>query len=181
MVLGKSVYTYEDIVRLPDDGQRYEVIEGELIVVPAPTTGHQGAVWQLAALLHRAQEAGYGKGFVAPLDVVFGPHDATQPDLFFIRRERLGIVTRANVQGVPDLIIEVLSPGTRADYLGRKFRLYARCGVPYYWVVDPDARTVQPFTLREGSYVEEPILRAGQELACPLFPGITTDVAAIFD
>ncbi|CAA9571735.1 MAG: hypothetical protein AVDCRST_MAG88-2399 [uncultured Thermomicrobiales bacterium] len=104
----------------------------------------------------------------------------TQPDLIFIRRERLNIIVGDKVRGAPDLVIEVLSPSTRANDLGRKLRLYARAGVPFYWVVDPKRRVVRPFTLMGDGYVEGPTLRPGQELSCQLFPGIAIDVATLF-
>lgn len=180
MTIIKPIFSYEHLAQLPDDGKRYELVEGELVVSPAPSSAHQEVVENLVAFLRQARLAGYGRGYVAPLDVVFDPHNVVQPDLFFIRQERLAIVTRANVQGAPDLIVEVLSPGTRARDLGAKPRLYARFRVPFYWVVDPGTRTVQPYTLREEGYVAEPVLRAGQTLTCPLFPGLGIDVAELF-
>jgi Uma2 family endonuclease len=180
MALRKPLFSVDDLAHTPNDGKRYEIMDGELIVSPAPTTDHQGVSLSLTNLLFRAQEAGYGRAFSAPTDVVFGRHRATQPDLLFIRRERLHIITPASIQGAPDLIVEILSPSSRADDFGWKMTLYAREGVPYYWVVDPTARTVQPYRLGEDGYVAEPLLRAGDTLACPLFPGITAEVARLF-
>lgn len=180
MALRKPLFTYDDLAHTPNDGKRYELCDGELVVSPAPTTEHQSIAAHLGGLLLRAEEAGFGRMFPAPTDVVFSQHKATQPDLLFIRRERLHIITKANIQGAPDLIVEILSPGSREDDLGWKMTLYAREGVPFYWVVDPETRTVQPYTLREGGYVTEPPLRPGDILACPLFPGITIDVARLF-
>jgi Uma2 family endonuclease len=180
MAVIRPIFTEEDLETTPDDGKRYEIIEGDWVVSPAPTFTHQSIVFAFANLLFRAQQAGYGRGVTSPVDVVFGPHDVTQPDLIFIRRERLGIIIGDKVRGAPDLIIEVLSPSTRANDLGRKLRLYARAGVPFYWVVDPKRRVVRPFTLTGDGYVEGPALRPGQELSCPLFPGITIDVATLF-
>ncbi len=117
---------------------------------------------------------------VSPVDVNFGRHRTAQPDLLFIRRERLGVIVRGKVRGVPDLVVEVLSPGTRRADLGWKMTLYAREGVPYYWVADPAARTVQPYRLDEEGYVAEPLLHGSDVLACTLFPGITSEVARLF-
>jgi Uma2 family endonuclease len=180
MAATKPLFSYEDLAHTPDDGKRYEINDGELIVSPAPTFGHQRVGWKLSGLLMRAEEAGYGQGVAAPVDVVFGRHKTTQPDLLFIRRERLGIVAGGKVHGAPDLIVEILSPGSRDDDLGWKKTLYAREGVLYYWVADPQGQTVQPYTLRDGGYVAGPLLHAGDELGCPLFPGITIEVARIF-
>ena len=180
MVVIKPTFTYEHLAQLPDDGKRYEIVEGELAVSPSPTPQHQDVAFNTATALREAQRAGWGKVYLAPLDVVFDPHNVTQPDLLFIRQERLGIVGETNVQGAPDLIVEVLSASTRGRDLGVKLRLYAHYRVPFYWVVDPEARTVQPYTLAAEGYVEEPALQAGQTLTCPLFPGIAIDVAALF-
>lgn len=180
MVVRTPLFTYDDLARMPNDGKRYELNDGELVVSPAPATDHQSASMRFSSFLFRAEEAGYGRAFAAPTDVVFDRHRATQPDLLFIRRDRLHIVTAANIQGAPDLIVEILSPGTREDDLGWKLTLYAREGVAYYWVVDPRARTVRPYRLREGGYVAEPLLSTGDTLGCPLFPSITSDVARLF-
>lgn len=180
MIVIKPAFAYEHLAQLPDDGKRYEILEGELTVSPSPMRKHQRVIWNLAIFLHQAEVAGYGKGYVAPFDVVFSPHNVTQPDVLFIRQDRLGIVTERNVQGAPDLIVEVLSASTRDRDLGVKLRLYARYQVSSYWVVDPEAQTVQPYRLATEGYVEEPVLGVGQFLSCPLFPGITIDVATLF-
>ena len=180
MTVIKPTFSYEHLAQMPEDGKRYELLEGELVVTPAPSRKHQRAVGNAFAFLRRAEAAGYGEAYVAPFEVYFDRHSVTEPDAFFIRRERLGIITEAKVRGAPDLIVEVLSPGTRARDLGSKLRIYARFGVSFYWVVDPRMQTVRPYTLREGGYVVEPLLRSGDTLTCPLFPDITIDVAALF-
>lgn len=180
MAIRTPVFTYGDLARMPNDGKRYELRAGELVVSPAPATKHQRVVARIGALLFRAEEAGFGQLFYAPTDVVFSRYTVTQPDLLFVGRERLQLITSASIQGAPDLTVEILSPGSREDDLGWKKTLYAREGVPYYWVVDPDAKTVQPYTLREGGYEVEPARYPGDTLACPLFPGLTVAVAWLF-
>ena len=180
MAVRTPLFTYDDLVRMPNDGKRYELCDGELVVSPAPAPKHQRVAARFGDLLFRAEEAGFGQVFYAPTDVVFGRYKATQPDLLFIRGDRLQIVTETNIQGAPDLIVEILSPSTRADDFGWKRTLYAREGVPYYWVADPENKTVQPYTLHEGDYVVDRVLRPGDTLSCPLFPGITADVAWLF-
>ena len=180
MALRKPLFSVDDLAHTPNDGKRYEIMDGELIVSPAPTFEHQSVVTRFGAYLMRAEEAGYGRVVVAPVDVVFGRYRTAQPDVVFIRRERLSIIVRGKVRGVPDLVVEVLSPGTRRADLGWKMTLYAREGVSYYWVVDPAARTVQPYRLGEEGYVMEPLLHGSDVLACPLFPGITIEVARLF-
>ncbi len=98
----------------------------------------------------------------------------------FIRRDRLHIVQEWRIEGAPDLVVEVLSPSTRRRDLPAKLHIYARFGVPHYWVLDAGARTVQPYELGEAGYAARPLLRPGDTLACALFPGITIDVADLF-
>lgn len=172
--------TYADLADLPDDGKRYELLEGELIVSPAPTPRHQDAVGNTFRFLGRAQDAGYGKAYVAPLYVIFDQDNTTEPDVLFIRRERLQIVGEAAIEGAPDLVVEVLSPSTRGRDLRVKAQIYAKFQVPFYWIVDPDARTVQVYELTAQGYAAQPLLRAGDLLGCPLFPRITIDVTQLF-
>lgn len=180
MALQVPRFTYDDLAQLPDDGRRYELADGELIVSPAPTTDHQGISARLGALLFRAEEAGFGRMFTAPTDVYLGPYQVVQPDLLFIAHERLAIITRMYIAGAPDLIIEILSPGTRGHDLGWKKILYAREGVRHYWVADPLSETVLPFILGERGYADVAPLTGDALLVCPLFPEITSTVARLF-
>lgn len=180
MAIVQPRLTYPDLLDLPDDGKRYELLEGELVVSPAPAPRHQRAVVHIAVFLRRAEDAGYGLVYVAPFYVVFDEDHTTEPDVFFIRRERLQIVGEDVVRGAPDLVVEVLSPGTRRRDLRAKMQTYARFGVPFYWIADPIAETVQPHELTAQGYAPGPVLRAGELLSCPLFPGITIDVAELF-
>src|SRR5712692_233365 len=140
--------TYEDLRRLPEDGKRYELIDGEVYMTPSPSTKHQAVVGNLyAALRQLVVERDLGKVFLAPFDVVFGERTAVQPDLLFIRKERLSILTDLNVQGAPDLVIEVLSPSTAAFDRETKLQVYARAGVPELWYVDPKEEIVEVLNL----------------------------------
>lgn len=135
--------TYDEYCLLPDDGKRYQVIEGELFVSPAPRTTHQRIIVQLMAMLHAHVEAfDLGVVYVAPTDVLLSPTTVVQPDILFIRRENMGIITELNIQGPPDLCIEVLSPGTESLDRERKMAVYARYGVQEYWIIDPMRQTV---------------------------------------
>ena len=106
-------YGYEDLLAMPDDGNRHELVEGDLLVSPVPNRRHQRIVWNLVRLFGRLEERGLGQGYVAPFDVVLDWHTVFEPDVLFIRTERLGIVTERNVSGAPDLVVEVLSESTR--------------------------------------------------------------------
>ena len=179
MALQRPTFVHEDLAHMPDDGKRYELYEGELIVSPAPVTKHQSCSMQLSGLLWRAEEAGHGRAFAAPTEVYFARNNVTHPDLLFIRSDRLHIITRTSIQGPPDLIIEILSPSTRQDDFGWKMTLYARYGVPHYWIVDTDAPFILPHILGNGGYVEDTTLRLGDTLGSPLVPGITMPVERI--
>ncbi|CAA9589842.1 MAG: hypothetical protein AVDCRST_MAG88-4671 [uncultured Thermomicrobiales bacterium] len=165
---------------MPDDGNRYEIIGGDLLVTPPPSTEHQGISAILADLLFRARRAGYGRSFAAPTGVVLPTGDSAEPDLLFIRRDRLHIIAPDKVRGVPDLVIEILSPSNPENDLIRKYQANKRAGVPFYWVVDPAARAVQPYTLREGAYAADATLPSGDRLGSLLFPDITLDVGRLF-
>ena len=157
-------YGYEDLLAMPDDGNRHELVEGDLLVSPVPNRRHQRIVWNLVRLFGRLEERGLGQGYVAPFDVVLDWHTVFEPDVLFIRTERLDIVTERNVSGAPDLVVEVLSESTRDADLGPKLRAYGRHGVGEYWVTDPDANTVQVFR-REGEvFVEAGTVGLGDEL-----------------
>jgi Uma2 family endonuclease len=180
MAITRPLFTAEDLEHLPDDGKRYELFDGELIVSPAPIPKHQRTASRCNRFLLAAEDAGWGEVVFAPIEVRFTNLRVAQPDLLFILRERLHIIGEKAIQGPPDLVVEIISPGSRKADLGWKVTLYAQGGVPFYWVFDPIARTVRVYRLEEGSYVAEPILRPGDTLSCPLFPGITTDVVRLF-
>ena len=131
--------TWEDVLRMPDDGNRYEFIGGRLYVTPAPVTRHQRISKRLqAALMRVLEDAGLGEVFSAPFLVEFpGTGDRVQPDLLFVSDERREIIGEKQVLGAPDLVVEILSPSTAHRDRGIKLDLYARCGVRQYWIVDP--------------------------------------------
>ena len=177
---GGGHFTYEDLLYTPDDGKRYEVLEGDLIVSPSPKVKHQWIVKRLQRLLERGEDAGIGELFSSPLDVVLSARDVVEPDLLFVTKSRLGILTEDNVQGAPDLVVEVISEGSRKRDAITKRHIYERYGVRFYWLVDPEEETVRVFELQDGAYGEPTTLRAAQQLTCPLFPGITQDVGKLF-
>jgi Uma2 family endonuclease len=169
-------YVYEDLLTMPDDGKRYELLDGDLLVSPSPNRRHQAVVRNLVRLLGRLQDEGLGEVYPAPFDVVFDRHTVVEPDVIFVRAERLGIVTDRNVSGPPDLVVEVLSDSTREADLGRKLRAYGRHGVGEYWVVDPDADTIRVFRREGEAFVEVGTVERGGEIA---FLGATLKVDEI--
>lgn len=180
MTISQPRLTVADLTEMPEDGKRYELLEGELVVSPAPTPSHQRAVFNMGVFLRRAEDAGLGLVYVAPLEVYFDEENDTQPDVFFVVTPRLDIVKEGRVEGAPDLVVEVLSPSTRRRDLRGKMHIYARFGVPHYWIVDLRERTVQPHELTARGYAPGPVLRGDESLSCPLFPGITIAAREIF-
>lgn len=174
--------TYEDLRRMPDDGKRYELIEGEVFMTPAPRTRHQRTVGRLyVALVEFVRERDVGEVFLAPFDVVFGERTAVQPDLLFIRKDRLSIVTEMNVQGAPDLVIEVLSPSNAAFDRETKLQVYARAGVEELWYVDPDARTAEVLELGpDGRYILVSKFSNAESIASGALPGFSLPLAGLF-
>ena len=175
--------TYEDYLNTPE-GERYELLDGELVMVPSLSMRHQ----ELAARLFVAvyvfvQEHSLGKCYDAPTDVEFwngNEKEVVQPDILFVSAEREHILTEANVQGAPDLVVEVLSPSTESRDRGYKRDLYARHGVGEYWLVDPDARTVTVLRLGDGEYETAGTYQPGQALASPTLEGLTIDLNEVF-
>jgi len=150
----KIRFTYEDYKSLPEsETKRYELLGGELMMVPSPSTYHQRISRKLEFVLQAfVEERGLGEVFHAPLDVVLGEGDereVVQPDIFFISKERREIIAEEEVRGAPDLVIEITSPATAERDRHYKKTLYARHGVMEYRIVDPEARTVEVFALGE--------------------------------
>ena len=145
--------TYDEYSLLPDDGKRYQVIEGELTVSPSPNFRHQDTVWNLGQRMRvYAKEHGLGVVIGAPMDVILEPNTIVQPDLLFIRHENMEIIGDV-IEGAPDLCIEVLSPSTGLHDRYTKKAVYARCGVPEYWIVDPAREMVSVFERDGDTYV----------------------------
>ena len=172
--------TYADYCRTPD-GERYELLDGELIVAPAPNSAHQRVDaklgWRLAQFV---EERDLGEVFFAPYDVVLSETDVVQPDLLFISNERAYIITPANARGAPDLVVEIISPSTAERDRSLKRALYARYSVSEYWLVDPDTRTVTVLLLDDGAFVEIARYGAGQTLTSPTLAGFTVNLDDIF-
>jgi Uma2 family endonuclease len=175
--------TYNDYALIPEDGQRHEIIDGEHYVTPSPVTLHQRIGFRLTLRLGGFVELhGLGEVFVAPYDVVFSKHDIVQPDLLFISRQRAGIVTPKNVQGSPDLVVEIFSESTRKLDEKVKLDLYERFDVLEYWMFNPFRKDVRVF-LRMGNslrLVAELSAEAGDALTTPLLPGFELSLSEIF-
>ncbi|HEX8154011.1 MAG TPA: Uma2 family endonuclease [Thermoanaerobaculia bacterium] len=175
--------TYDDYAAI-DDGQRYELIEGELVLNPAPILKHQFVTGAIHAILRAHVRAnGVGLVMIAPTDVVLAPENVLQPDVLFVSKARATILTRANVQGAPDLVVETLSDGTRRRDENAKRRLYEQYGVAEYWVVDPEADTVRVFRCEGERFTLAAQLYAsnGDVLTTPLLPGLHVELREVFE
>lgn len=177
----RSGLTYDDYASLPDDGQRWEIIDGEAYVNPAPNTRHQRVLLRIVTELNTHVAAhGGGEVFVAPYDVVLSEHDIVQPDVLFVADADAHQITDANLQGAPTLAVEVLS-NPRHDQV-RKRALYERAGVGEYWIVDPNADRVEVYRLPAGArtYPTATLYERGMTLTTDVLPGLAIDIAKLF-
>lgn len=145
-------WTYRDYYALNDD-KRYEVIEGELIMTPAPSFKHQEIVSRLFRILsNHVYEKGMGKIVVSPLDVVLNDDIALQPDIVYISNKNTGIIKEAGIFGPPDIVIEILSPTSIYKDIHVKKRIYEKAGIKEYWLVFPDEKVIEIFSIEKGRY-----------------------------
>ena len=150
----KIKLTYDDYAKTPED-ERYELIDGVLILVSAPNMEHQSVQSVMGGQLQPfVMNGGRGRVFFSPTDVMLSDNDVVQPDLIYVSREREHIITQANIQGAPDLVVQILSPSSATRDRRDKFDLYARHGVAEYWLISPEARIVRVFVLRDGVFDE---------------------------
>jgi Uma2 family endonuclease len=172
--------TYADYLETSDD-ERYELLNGELILSPSPKEIHQ----YISSILHImigtfVRERSLGKVYFSPFDVVLSDTNVVQPDILFISNERADIITSDNVQGAPDLVVEILSPATAERDRTVKLDLYAQHGVKEYWIVDPDAKTITVLLRGEGGLGVVGIYGEGETLRSPTLAGFSADVQEVF-
>jgi Uma2 family endonuclease len=176
--------TYDDLLRLPEDNLRHELIDGEHYVTASPNTRHQRILGRLYLSIGNWLEAHpTGEAYVAPVDVVLSPHDVVVPDLLYMSQARVSdALTPEAVRGMPELLVEILSPGTRRRDRTVKQALYDREGVSEYWLVDPDRETVRVCRRSETGLDVLPELSgaAGDVLTTPLLPGLEIPLARLF-
>ncbi len=149
----QGYWTYNHYAALPDDGQRYQIVEGVLFMTPAPGIFHQKVAQKLFRYLAvQIEDAGLGQVFMAPVDVELAANMVVQPDVIVILNASSDKITPSRIVGAPDLVIEVSSPSTVGFDRREKQDAYARAGIPEYWIADPIAHTIEVFFLESGAY-----------------------------
>ena len=176
--------TYDDFVQFPDDGKRHEIIDGEHFVTPSPRPRHQIILGNLHLVIASWLEANpIGRVYLSPLDVVMSKTDIVEPDLLYMSNARAAsTLTEINVAGIPELLVEIASPGTRKRDDGIKRRLYERAGVTEYWIVDPEVDRVRVYRRDGGAFARgiELSREHGDVLTSPLLPGLELPLARVF-
>ena len=173
--------TYADYVTTPED-KRYELLDGELLMTPAPSEAHQRSQAELGYhLITFIKTNGLGRIYYSPTDVVLSDIDVVQPDLLFVSNERMHIITPAGVQGAPDLVVEILSPATAERDKGYKRALYARHGVREYWLVGTDAGAITVLLLGDDGYEVIGTFGEGDTLSSPTLEGFSLKVDDVFE
>ena len=175
-------WTYDDFLRLPDDGVRYEIIDGVLYMTNAPDPEHQHAVVQIVVAIENLVRAGnLGVVYTAPIEVHLpGIAQPVQPDVLFVAQARRAIVKPKFIEGAPDLIVEVLSPSTNRLDRRIKFDAYERAGVREYWIVNPKLRSVEVYTLVRGEYVLHGEYGPAEQVASEVLPGLQLLTNTVF-
>ena len=174
---------YTDLLSMPNDGRRYEIHGGELVVVPAPRLRHQIVTGTIYTLLDAYAATRGGRAVIAPFDIVLDEHDVVQPDVVFFRAERVHLLDLdAETRASPDVVVEVLSPSTAAIDRGRKMRMFARYGVPEYWIVDPVVLEIEIHALDPdtATYRHAHTVAETDTARSVLLPDLTVDATHIF-
>ena len=173
-------FTYEDYLNTPED-KRYELLDGELIMVAAPNIPHQNTQRELGLSVGWfVKRRNLGLTYFTPTDVILSDTDVVQPDLLFVSHERMHIIAHDAIHGAPDLVVEILSPSTARRDLTFKRRLYAKYGVKEYWQVNIDDRQVTVLSLGDNDYEVAAIYGSGETLTSPILPGFALAVDEIF-
>ena len=173
----KARLDYDDYCAIPADGKRYELIDGRVHVTPAPSPLHQRAVVRLCYALSQHFRSP-AEVFVSPIDVILTPHDVVQPDLVVVSNPSQ--VSKRGIEGAPLLVVEVLSPTTTAYDRTTKAQRYATLGVPHFWIVDPEGRTIECFKSEGTTYLNIVSFGSEDALTPPDFPGLSAGLASLW-
>lgn len=180
MAADKKKFTYEDYLKTPDD-VRYELIEGELLMTPSPVPRHQRISRKIEFILEKfVTENDLGEIFYAPCDVYLDDENVVQPDILFISKDRANIIGEKNIQGPPDLVIEILSENTAYRDLVQKKKLYARFGVKEYWIVLPREESIEVYHLKNHTYILSKTFEKKDTLESTCLKGLKIELNRIF-
>jgi Uma2 family endonuclease len=161
--------------------KRYEIIDGERHMVPSPNRRHQDIIRELGYRLYEfVKEHELGKIYLAPFDVILSDEDIVQPDILFVSKEREGIITDKNIEGPPDLVIEIISDSSREIDRTIKRKLYAKYGLSEYWIIDPDDRSIEVLSLKKEGYETLMMVKEDSLLTSPLVVGLEIPLKEIF-
>jgi Uma2 family endonuclease len=176
-------WTYQDYLNLPDDGRRYEIIEGVLYVTNAPDIDHQFTVFELARQIGNfVLDYKLGRVLTAPFEIHLSETSRpVQPDVFFIKAERWPLPGTKFFEGAPDLIVEVLSPSTSRTDQFIKFNAYEQAGVPEYWIANPKTRSVEVFTLSGREYAQLGEFTRNEIIKSAVLPGLAIITSSLFN
>jgi Uma2 family endonuclease len=173
-------FNYHDYLLLPED-KRYEILDGDVCVVPAPNINHQRISQRLVmALVPHVKSNNLGEVFHAPCDVVLSEENVLQPDLVYVHKERADIIGELNLHGAPNLVIEILSAGTRSRDLDLKRKIYGSFAVEEYWIVDPDSETIEVNVRSETGFTSVGVFSKSDCLSSPLLPELKLSPSAVF-
>src|SRR5438552_13301793 len=173
--------TRNDYQEMPEGPPYFQVIEGELVMSPSANMFHQDIAGRIyAIILQFLEKKPLGEVFISPLDVFLSDVNVFQPDVVFVSNARRSILTEHGIEGAPDLVVEILSPGTARYDKGSKRKIYARTGVKELWIVDPELKSIQVYELTKNAETPAATHGADSAFKSPLLPGLRIRVAAIF-
>lgn len=179
-VIEKKRYTYEDYLKTPED-ERCELIGGVLLMTPLPVPRHQRISGKFEFELRKfVTENGLGEVFYAPCDVYLDDENVVQPDILFISKERLNIIGEKNIQGAPDLVIEIISESTAYRDLVQKKKLYAKFGVKEYWIVIPGEELIEVYILKDNTYMLHKTYSKDDAFESPYLRNLKIELKGIF-
>ena len=177
----RVILTYKEYEVLPADGRRYELHDGELSVTAAPSPRHQLVIGNLYLILRQhVRSRQLGEVFLSPIDCILSDISIVQPDLVYLDSSRGRLVSNRGIEGAPTLVVEIISLSTTEIDRSTKRQLYARHGVPYYWIVDPEARTIEAYILSEGGYQLAARAAGPEAVSLPPFPDLAFVPASLW-
>src|SRR5690625_3267026 len=171
--------TYDDYAQLPDDGKRYELADGVLeLMTPAPTPKHQAVSSQILSILMGSCQSEY-MIFASPIDLILSDTEVRQPDLVMVQRSKIDIITRRGIEGIPDLVAEILSPHSIKRDKQSKLRTYAKYQIPEYWIVDPAHESLEQYALSDSRYELLNVFERGEIVQSDRLPCVSFTMGQI--